>query len=123
MGPGSSSGGDVNPPTSTGAEAPHSSGDLDSLVAQRLKALTKRDPTTRLKALRGLRELLSAEGSEADAAAALPAWAFVYPKLVTDNNRCALAVSKLLTTPWRSIIRRNPTVSYDWHCSSLAAQI
>lgn len=60
--------------------------DSDSELVQHLQRLSKRDPTTRLKALQSLRAL-AAERSPEDAAALLPAWAFYFRKVTMDNSR------------------------------------
>ncbi|KAK9814763.1 hypothetical protein WJX72_011133 [[Myrmecia] bisecta] len=62
------------------------SSDLNAEIAQHLRRLSKRDRTTKLKALQGLNALL-AERSIADLTATLPAWAYVYNRLVLDNDR------------------------------------
>ncbi|KAL4857852.1 3-hydroxyisobutyryl-CoA hydrolase [Chlorella vulgaris] len=60
--------------------------DLDSEVAQQLQKLSKRDATTKLKALQALK-LLFREKPAADVQAALPSWAYLFSRLVLDSNR------------------------------------
>lgn len=60
--------------------------DLDGELSQQLQRLSKRDSTTRLKALQALRALV-AEKSVADVLHALPSWAYLFERLVMDANR------------------------------------
>lgn len=67
-------------------EEGHISGNVDSEMSQHLRRLSKRDPTTKLKALRALRELV--EGKDpAEVAPVLPAWGYSFRRLAMDNNR------------------------------------
>lgn len=60
--------------------------ELDGDLAQQLQKLSKRDATTRLKALQSLGTLIPQRSSE-DAAAMLPPWAYSFSRLVMDANR------------------------------------
>uniref|UniRef100_A0A7I4A3R4 E3 ubiquitin-protein ligase listerin n=1 Tax=Physcomitrium patens TaxID=3218 RepID=A0A7I4A3R4_PHYPA len=60
--------------------------DLDGEAALHLKRLSKRDPTTKLKALVALRAIFK-EHSVDELSAILPSWVFEYKRLVQDNNR------------------------------------
>ena len=60
--------------------------DLDGELAQHLLRLTKRDATTRLKALQALKACLP-EKSADDVAAMLPPWAYCFSRLVMDPSR------------------------------------
>lgn len=60
--------------------------DIDSEVAQHLKRLSRKDPTTKLKALASLSELLKQKSGK-DVASIIPQWVFEYKKLLMDYNR------------------------------------
>ncbi|KAL3530952.1 hypothetical protein ACH5RR_010274 [Cinchona calisaya] len=68
------------------AEAPTPSSDVDGEVAQHLKRLSRKDSTTKLKALTALSQLLK-EKSAKEIAPIIPQWAFEYKKLLLDYNR------------------------------------
>ncbi|CDP04076.1 unnamed protein product [Coffea canephora] len=72
--------------SSFSAEAPTVSLDIDGEVAQHLKRLSRKDPTTKLKALTSLSQLLK-EKSASEVAPIIPQWAFEYKKLLLDYNR------------------------------------
>lgn len=72
--------------TSSAATAPVLSGDQDSEITQLLKSLSKRDATTKSKALQKLKTVVAGKDAQT-VAACLPPWAYVYNKLVMDNNR------------------------------------
>jgi hypothetical protein len=59
--------------------------ELDGELAQALQRLSKRDATTRLKAAAALRALVAAK-PEADVLAALPAWSYLFARLVMDAH-------------------------------------
>ncbi|XP_072959491.1 E3 ubiquitin-protein ligase listerin [Typha angustifolia] len=60
--------------------------DVDSEVAQHLKRLGRKDPTTKLKALSSLSLLFKQKSSE-EIVQIVPQWAFEYKKLLHDYNR------------------------------------
>lgn len=64
--------------------------DLDGELAQQLHKLTKRDATTKLKALQALRALASSKPAD-DVVAALPPWAYLYSRLAMDGSRSVRA--------------------------------
>ncbi|KAL5757043.1 hypothetical protein ACOSP7_021464 [Xanthoceras sorbifolium] len=60
--------------------------DVDSEVAQHLKRLARKDPTTKLKALSYL-SVLFKQKSGKDIVLIIPQWAFEYKRLLLDYNR------------------------------------
>ncbi|KAK1398109.1 E3 ubiquitin-protein ligase listerin [Heracleum sosnowskyi] len=60
--------------------------DVDSEVAQYLKRLARKDPTTKLKALTSLSRLMQNKSPE-EVSPIVPQWAFEYKKLLLDYNR------------------------------------
>ncbi|XP_026457015.1 E3 ubiquitin-protein ligase listerin-like [Papaver somniferum] len=60
--------------------------DVDSEVAQHLKRLGRKDPTTKLKALTTLQELFKQKSGE-DIVQIIPQWAFEYKRLLLEYNR------------------------------------
>ncbi|CAI9107100.1 OLC1v1006386C1 [Oldenlandia corymbosa var. corymbosa] len=60
--------------------------DVDGELAQHLKRLSRKDPTTKIKALTALSQLVK-EKSAKEVAVILPQWAFEYKKLLLDYNR------------------------------------
>ncbi|XP_062086702.1 E3 ubiquitin-protein ligase listerin isoform X2 [Humulus lupulus] len=60
--------------------------DIDSEVALHLKRLARKDPTTKLKALSSLSELIKEKPGK-DLVTAIPQWAFEYKRLLMDYNR------------------------------------
>lgn len=60
--------------------------DIDGEVAQHLKRLARKDPTTKLKALTSLSMLLK-QKSPKEILPIIPQWAFEYRKLLLDYNR------------------------------------
>lgn len=60
--------------------------DLDGEMAQHLKRLSRKDPTTKLKALTSLSELLKQKTAK-EIVPIIPQWAFEYRKLLLDYNR------------------------------------
>ncbi|KAI3676180.1 hypothetical protein L1987_85781 [Smallanthus sonchifolius] len=60
--------------------------DIDGELAQHLKRLSRKDPTTKLKALTTLSTLLK-DKSAKDVSPIIPQWAFEYKKLLQDYNR------------------------------------
>ncbi|KAL8237342.1 hypothetical protein R6Q59_018423 [Mikania micrantha] len=60
--------------------------DIDGELAQHLKRLSRKDPTTKLKALTTLSTLLK-EKSAKDVSLIIPQWVFEYKKLLQDYNR------------------------------------
>ncbi|KAK2652877.1 hypothetical protein Ddye_012733 [Dipteronia dyeriana] len=60
--------------------------DIDSEVAQHLKRLARKDPTTKLKALASL-SVLFKQKSGKDIVLIIPQWAFEYKRLLLDYNR------------------------------------
>lgn len=72
--------------SSFSAEASTASLDIDGELAQHLKRLSRKDPTTKLRALTSLSQLLK-EKSASEVAPIIPQWAFEYKKLLLDYNR------------------------------------
>ncbi|XP_031402391.1 E3 ubiquitin-protein ligase listerin [Punica granatum] len=60
--------------------------DIDSELAQHLKRLARKDPTTKLKALASLSELFKQKSGK-DILPAIPQWGFEYKRLLLDYNR------------------------------------
>nr|GMD73243.1 E3 ubiquitin-protein ligase listerin [Ipomoea batatas] len=60
--------------------------DVDSEVAQHLKRLARKDPTTKLKALTSLSQLFKQKTAK-EIVPIIPQWAFEYKKLLLDYNR------------------------------------
>ncbi|WOH01951.1 hypothetical protein DCAR_0521338 [Daucus carota subsp. sativus] len=60
--------------------------DIDSEVAQHLRRLARKDPTTKLKALTSLSRLMQKKSPE-EVSPIIPQWAFEYKKLLLDYNR------------------------------------
>ncbi|CAI9298846.1 unnamed protein product [Lactuca saligna] len=60
--------------------------DIDAELAQHLKRLARKDPTTKLKALTTLSTLLKQKSAK-DVSPIIPQWAFEYKKLLLDYNR------------------------------------
>ncbi|KAK9280494.1 hypothetical protein L1049_014186 [Liquidambar formosana] len=60
--------------------------DIDSEVAQHLKRLSRKDPTTKLKALTTLSVLLKQKTGK-DVVPIIPQWTFEYKRLLLDYNR------------------------------------
>ncbi|GAB2242261.1 hypothetical protein Droror1_Dr00019036 [Drosera rotundifolia] len=60
--------------------------DIDSEIAQHLKRLSMKDPTTKLKALSSLTTLLKQKSGK-DVLPIIPQWAFEYKRLLLDYNR------------------------------------
>ncbi|XP_075088640.1 E3 ubiquitin-protein ligase listerin-like [Nicotiana tabacum] len=60
--------------------------DIDSEVAQHLKRLARKDPTTKLKALASLSQLFQQKTAK-DIIPTIPQWAFEYKKLLLDYSR------------------------------------
>ncbi|KAK3218984.1 hypothetical protein Dsin_012954 [Dipteronia sinensis] len=60
--------------------------DIDSEVAQHLKRLARKDPTTKLKALASLSALFKQKSGK-DIVLIIPQWAFEYKRLLLDYNR------------------------------------
>ncbi|XP_010446177.1 PREDICTED: E3 ubiquitin-protein ligase listerin-like [Camelina sativa] len=60
--------------------------DLDSEVAQHLQRLSRKDPTTKIKALASLSELIKQKKGK-ELLPIIPQWTFEYKKLILDYNR------------------------------------
>ncbi|KAA8549476.1 hypothetical protein F0562_001160 [Nyssa sinensis] len=60
--------------------------DIDGEVAQHLKRLARKDPTTKLKALSSLSMLLKQKSGK-EVLPIIPQWAFEYKRLLLDYNR------------------------------------
>ncbi|KAG8387925.1 hypothetical protein BUALT_Bualt02G0072000 [Buddleja alternifolia] len=60
--------------------------DIDGEVAQHLKRLSRKDPTTKLKALTSLSQLIKQKTAK-EIVTIVPQWAFEYKKLLLDYNR------------------------------------
>ncbi|PIN19544.1 hypothetical protein CDL12_07775 [Handroanthus impetiginosus] len=60
--------------------------DIDGEVEQHLKRLSRKDPTTKLKALTSLSQLVK-EKTAKEVVMIIPQWAFEYKKLLLDYNR------------------------------------
>lgn len=79
----------IDSPSSSSAAAEESTSsflDVDSELAQHLKKLGRKDPTTKLKALSSLCLLLKEKSGE-DVMLIVPQWAFEYKRLLLDYNR------------------------------------
>ena len=74
------------PGAAFGAPTPSADLSLDPEITQSLKRLTKRDTSTKLKALKTLNTRLY-DVSQDGCAELLPSWLFHYKKLVMDNTR------------------------------------
>ncbi|KAH6766101.1 hypothetical protein C2S52_017084 [Perilla frutescens var. hirtella] len=74
-----------SPQVSTPDAAP-ASHDIDGELALHLKRLSRKDPTTKLKALTTLSQLIG-EKSAKELVMIIPQWAFEYKKLLMDYNR------------------------------------
>ncbi|KAL3135632.1 hypothetical protein ABBQ38_006112 [Trebouxia sp. C0009 RCD-2024] len=70
----------------SGNTAPALTGELDSEITQLLRSLSKRDATTKFKALQKLKAVIASKDAPS-VAACLPAWSYEFNKLVMDNNR------------------------------------
>lgn len=75
---------DTSIPTTQDAASPFL--DIDGELAQHLKRLSRKDPTTKLKALTTLSTLLKQKSAK-DVSPIIPQWAFEYKKLLLDYNR------------------------------------
>ncbi|CAF1768030.1 unnamed protein product [Brassica napus] len=60
--------------------------DLDSEMAQHLQRLSRKDPTTKIKALASLSELVKQKKGK-ELLPLIPQWTFEYKKLILDYNR------------------------------------
>ncbi|XP_018456688.1 E3 ubiquitin-protein ligase listerin [Raphanus sativus] len=60
--------------------------DLDSEMAQHLQRLSRKDPTTKIKALASLSELVKQKKGK-EILPLIPQWTFEYKKLILDYNR------------------------------------
>ncbi|KAL3829039.1 hypothetical protein ACJIZ3_017841 [Penstemon smallii] len=60
--------------------------DIDAEVAQHLKRLSRKDPTTKLKALASLSQLIKQKSAK-EIVTIIPQWAFEYKKLLLDYSR------------------------------------
>ncbi|KAL4534477.1 hypothetical protein Ndes2526A_g05373 [Nannochloris sp. 'desiccata'] len=80
--------------------------ELDGELSQQLQRLTKRDATTRLKALQTLRSLVS-EKSEDDVKYMLSPWAYSFGRLVMDTNRAVRAEACLAMGAMATAAGRN----------------
>ncbi|KAL0735081.1 hypothetical protein Bca4012_011291 [Brassica carinata] len=60
--------------------------DLDSEMAQHLQRLSRKDPTTKIKALTSLSELVKQKKGK-ELLPLIPQWTFEYKKLILDYNR------------------------------------
>ncbi|PWA65835.1 Armadillo-like helical [Artemisia annua] len=72
--------------TSSTSDSPSTVVEVDGELAQHLKRLSRKDPTTKLKALATLSTQLS-EKSAKEVSLVIPQWAFEYKKLLQDYNR------------------------------------
>ncbi|XP_024965072.1 E3 ubiquitin-protein ligase listerin isoform X5 [Cynara cardunculus var. scolymus] len=75
---------DTSVPTTQDAASPF--WDIDGELAQHLKRLSRKDPTTKLKALTILSTLLKQKSAK-EVSPIIPQWAFEYKKLLLDYNR------------------------------------
>jgi hypothetical protein len=118
---------------SSGASAePVLPGQLDGDVAQCLRHLSKKDATTKLKALQSLRELIPAR-SPSDLAGALPPWAYHFKRLMMDpaksvrSEACATmgalagAVGKQLAPQLRQLLPPWWLATFDPYADVAAA--
>ena len=106
--------------------------DLDGELAQQLQRLSKRDSTTRVKALQALRALIPAK-SQAEVLAMLPAWAYLFGRLVMDAHRgvraeaclamgaVAAAAGRGLAPSLKALLPPWYLAQYDGHAEVAAA--
>ncbi|CAK9166923.1 unnamed protein product [Ilex paraguariensis] len=80
--------------------------DIDGEVAQHLKRLSRKDPTTKLKALSSLSQLLKQKSAK-EIAPIIPQWAFEYKKLLLDYNREVRRTTHDTMTDLVSVVRRD----------------
>ncbi|KAG0592544.1 hypothetical protein KC19_1G261500 [Ceratodon purpureus] len=95
--------------------------DVDGEAALHLKRLSKRDPTTKLKALAALRTLFK-EHSVTELDAILLSWVFEYKRLAQDNNRQVRenahgAMGDLTTNAGRGLARHLRSLMGAWWVS------
>ncbi|XP_009417968.2 E3 ubiquitin-protein ligase listerin isoform X1 [Musa acuminata AAA Group] len=79
--------------------------DVDSEMAQHLKRLGRKDPTTKLKALTSLAVLFKQKSSE-EIVQIVPQWTFEYRKLLHDYNREVRQATHVTMTSLVNAIRR-----------------
>ncbi|PRW55988.1 E3 ubiquitin- ligase listerin [Chlorella sorokiniana] len=79
--------------------------DLDGELAQQLQKLSKRDATTKLKALQALRALAK-DKPASDLQAALPSWAYLFGRLVMDGSRAVRAEACHVTAALAAAVGR-----------------
>ncbi|GAB4820968.1 hypothetical protein N2152v2_008014 [Parachlorella kessleri] len=122
-------------PTLQAAEVPRAAiipADLDGELSQQLQKLSKRDATTKLKALQALGQLVK-EKDVGDIKQAVPPWAYLYGKLVMDNSRAvraetsqvmgalAAALGRSLAPFLRSLVPSWWLGQFDTHVDAAAA--
>ncbi|KAG9455167.1 hypothetical protein H6P81_008071 [Aristolochia fimbriata] len=78
---------------------------VDGDVAQHLKRLGRKDPTTKIKALASLSALFKERSGE-EVALVIPQWAFEYKRLLLDYNREVRRASNETMTSLVSTVRR-----------------
>jgi len=107
-------------------------GQLDGDVAQCLRHLSKKDATTKLKALQSLRDLVPSRSPQ-DLVAALPPWAYSFKRLMMDpaksvrSEACATmgalaaAVGKQLAPQLRALLPPWWLATFDPYADVAAA--
>jgi hypothetical protein len=92
---------------------------IDSDMAQQLQRVSKRDSTTRLKALQSLLQIVQRKDAE-DATSLIGAWSYVYAKLIMDVNRAVRAAAarvmgQLATTAGRALAPHLKSLVPYWY--------
>ncbi|XP_010535346.1 PREDICTED: LOW QUALITY PROTEIN: E3 ubiquitin-protein ligase listerin [Tarenaya hassleriana] len=80
--------------------------DVDSEVAQHLKRLSRKDPTTKIKALASLSELMKQKQGK-ELLPILPQWTFEYKKLILDYSREVRRATHDVMTNIVTVVRRD----------------
>lgn len=99
--------------------------DIDSELTQHLKRLSRKDPTTKLKALSTLSTLVKDKSSK-DVTPIIPQWAFEYKKLLHDYNREVRrathdTMANLVTTLGRDLAPHLKSLMGPWWFSQFDA--
>jgi hypothetical protein len=82
--------------------------DIDGEVAQHLKRLSRKDPTTKLKALTSLSALIKEKSSNSkEILPIIPQWGFEYKKLLLDYNRDVRRATHETMTNLVSVVGRD----------------
>ncbi|KAL4572514.1 hypothetical protein LXL04_019293 [Taraxacum kok-saghyz] len=99
--------------------------DIDGELAQHLKRLARKDPTTKLKALTTLSTLFTQKTAK-DVSPIIPQWAFEYKKLLLDYNREVRratheTMANLVTTVGRDLAPHLKSLMGPWWFSQFDA--